>query len=87
MLKTSEMAREGAATISDIYYNPAVALQAVQQAHSNLMAALTQIEQASQQGLVTAKTSIQSLRKMTEELAAKQDQLRASQQVPEAGRS
>lgn len=83
MVKTSEMAREGAAAITEVYYNPAVALQAVQQAHNNLMAALTQIEQASQQGLVTAKTSIQSLRHMTEELAAKQERLRSGQQVPE----
>lgn len=85
MVKTSEMAREGVAAITDVYYNPAVALQAVQQAHNNLMAALTQIEQASQQGLVTAKTSIQSLRRMTEELAAKQEQLRSGQQVPDMG--
>lgn len=87
MVKTSEMAREGASAITDVYYNPAVALQAVQQAHNNLMAALTQIEQASQQGLVTAKTSIQSLRRMTEELDAKQEQLHAGQQVPEVGHS
>ena len=83
MVRTSEMAKAGAQAVSDIYYRTVVAMEQIETAQQNLLGALQQLEDASRDGVVSARSSINKLRGMTEELREKQEKLRASRQIPE----
>lgn len=83
MLKTSEMARHSAETVSGLYFDPAAELAKVEQAQNNLMSALQTLEDASRNGMTKARQNIEKLRSMTQALRDKQDQLRASRGLSE----
>jgi uncharacterized protein YaaN involved in tellurite resistance len=87
MIKTSEMARASAETVSELYFNPAAELAKVEQAQANLMAALGTLEEASRDGVVAARQGITKLRAMTETLREREAHLRATRELGEgAGR-
>lgn len=83
MVKTSQMAKQGAETVSELYFDPAAELAKVEEAQGNLMSALQTLEDASRNGVVKARQSIEKLRTMTEDLREKQTQLRASHDLGE----
>jgi uncharacterized protein YaaN involved in tellurite resistance len=83
MIKTSEMAKQGAEKVTELYFDPANELAKVEEAQGNLMSALQTLENASRNGVVKARQSIEKLRSMTEALRDKQAQLRASQALSE----
>jgi uncharacterized protein YaaN involved in tellurite resistance len=83
MIKTSEMAKQGAERVTELYFDPANELAKVEEAQGNLMSALQTLENASRNGVVKARQSIEKLRSMTEALRDKQAQLRASQALSE----
>lgn len=83
MVKTSEMARHSAETVSELYFNPEAELAKVEEAQNNLMSALQTLEDASRNGMTKSRQGAEKLRSMTQALRDKQDQLRASRGLSE----